>query len=103
VQEIGEVLSYVLEPMSPGQLGDSYRMQLAPQGIRWIWRPQFPPSWGRFPFERAATRRPHVVGVPVLRSCETAVTNCAGAKGLVRRMLSGTPFAAHLSALAAVM
>ena len=42
---------YLLEPMSPGQLGDGYRMQLAPQGIRWIWRPQFPPSWGRFPFE----------------------------------------------------
>ncbi len=95
---------YLLEPMSPGQLGDGYRMQLAPQGIRWIWRPQFPPSWGRFPFEeRAATRRPYVVGVPVLRSCEMAVTNCAGAKGLVSRMLSGTPFAAHLSALAAVM
>ena len=37
----------------------------------------------------------YVVGVPVLRSCETAVTNCAGANGLVKRMLLGTPCEAH--------
>jgi hypothetical protein len=48
-------------------------------------------------------RRPYPVGGPALRSWETAVTSCAGANGLVRRMLLGTPFAAHLSALAAVM
>ena len=33
----------------------------------------------------------YVVGVPLFKSCETAVTSCAGAKGLVKRMLFGTP------------
>ena len=39
----------------------------------------------------------------MLRSCETAVTSCAGAKGLVSRMLLGTPSLAHSSAAAPVM
>lgn len=34
---------------------------------------------------------------PVLRSCATAVTSCAGANGLVRRMLFGTPSLAQSS------
>src|ERR1700726_607729 len=48
-------------------------------------------------------RWPYAVGVPVLRSCETAVTSCAGANGLVKRMLLGTPWEAHWSAAAPVM
>jgi len=43
------------------------------------------------------------VGPPALRSCETAVTSCAGANGLVSSMLSGTPFEAHSSPAAPVM
>ena len=42
-------------------------------------------------------------GVPVFSSWETAVTSCAGAKGLVRRMLLGTPFEGHSSALSPIM
>ena len=34
---------------------------------------------------------------------EMAVTSCAGANGLVRRMLLGTPLEAHSSAAAPVM
>ncbi len=45
----------------------------------------------------------YVVGVPVLRSCATAVTSCAGANGLVSRMLFGTPLEAHSSALSPVI
>jgi hypothetical protein len=45
----------------------------------------------------------YAVGVPPLRSWETAVTSWAGANGLVRRTLWGTPCEAHWSALAAVM
>ena len=33
--------------------------------------------------------------VPILRSCEIAVTSCAGANGFVRRMLFGTPCTGH--------
>ncbi len=49
------------------------------------------------------TRFAYVVGVPVLRSCATAVTSCAGANGLVSRMLFGTPLEAHSSALSPVI
>jgi len=49
-------------------------------------------------FINAAIRRPHVVGVPSLRSWETAVTSCAGANGLVRRTLLGTPCEGQRSA-----
>ena len=44
-----------------------------------------------------------MVDVPVLRSCETAVTSCAGANGLVKRMLLGTPCEGHWSELPPVM
>ncbi len=52
-----------------------------------------------------ATRpgRPYVVGVPLLRSWETAVTSCAGANGLVKRTLLGTPCEPYSSALAPVI
>jgi hypothetical protein len=56
----------------------------------WVWQKLTP------------LRRPYVVGVPLLRSWETAVTSCAGANGLVRRMLFGTPCEAYWSALAPV-
>jgi hypothetical protein len=45
----------------------------------------------------------YVVGVPALRSWETAVTSWAGANGLVKRMLLGTPCEPYSSALAPVM
>jgi hypothetical protein len=35
--------------------------------------------------------RPYVAGGPLLRRLETAVTSCAGANGLFKRMLFGTP------------
>jgi hypothetical protein len=41
--------------------------------------------------------------LPVLRSWETAVTSCAGAKGLVNRMLLGTPWDGHSAALPPVI
>src|SRR5216683_592333 len=47
--------------------------------------------------------RPYVVGVPLLRSWETAVTSCAGANGLVKRTLLGTPCEPYSSALAPVI
>jgi hypothetical protein len=43
------------------------------------------------------------VGPAMLSSCETAVTNCAGANGFRSRMLSGTPCDVHWSPLAPVM
>ena len=46
---------------------------------------------------------PYVLGVPALRSWEIAVTNCAGANGLVSRILFGTPLEAQSSALSPVM
>ena len=39
----------------------------------------------------ANARRPYVVGVPLLRSWETAVRSWAGANGLDNMMLFGTP------------
>ena len=51
-------------------------------------------------------RRPlaHLLpGVPALRSCEIAVTNCAGANGFSRRMLLGTPREGQRPAAAPVM
>jgi hypothetical protein len=45
----------------------------------------------------------YVVGAPLLRSWETTKTSCAGANGLVKRTLLGTPREAHWSACAAVM
>jgi len=51
---------------------------------------------------RQPRRRPYAVGV-VLSRLEMAVTSCAGANGLVRRMLLGTPLEAHSSAAAPVM
>jgi len=48
-------------------------------------------------------KRPYIGGVPAFRSCEMAVTICAGANGLVKRMLFGTPREAHSSAAAPVM
>jgi hypothetical protein len=47
--------------------------------------------------------RPQAVGVPVLRSWETAVTSCAGAKGLVSMMLLGTPLDDQSSACCPLM
>ncbi len=38
-------------------------------------------------------------GVPLFKSWETAVTSCAGANGLVKRMLLGTPCEPHSSVL----
>ena len=46
---------------------------------------------------------PYVLGVPALRSWEIAVTSCAGANGLVSRILFGTPLEAQSSALSPVM
>ena len=43
------------------------------------------------------------VGGAAFRSCDTAVTSWAGAKGLVKRMLFGTPCEAHSSAAVPVM
>jgi hypothetical protein len=43
------------------------------------------------------------VGELSLRRFERAVTSCAGADGLVNRMLLGTPCEAHSSAAAPVM
>ena len=34
---------------------------------------------------------------PVLRSCETAIRSCAGAKGFLSKMLFGTPCIDHSS------
>src|ERR1700687_1189257 len=48
-------------------------------------------------------RRPYVVVGPVFRRVETAVTSCAGANGLHKRMLLGTPCEAHWSAAWPVM
>lgn len=45
----------------------------------------------------------YCVGVPALRSRETAVTNCAGANGFSRRMLLGTPREGQRPAAAPVM
>jgi hypothetical protein len=42
----------------------------------------------------------YVVGVPVLRSCATAVTSCAGANGFSSMMLLGTPLEVQSAALA---
>jgi hypothetical protein len=49
---------------------------------------------------------PHVGAVgelPMFRSCDTAVTSCAGASGLVSMMLFGTPFDAQDWACAPLM
>src|ERR1700722_6879367 len=46
---------------------------------------------------------PYVAGFPALRSWETAVTSCAGANGLVRRMLLGTPRDGQSAALPPVI
>jgi hypothetical protein len=56
-----------------------------------------PSGFSRTPFFAYA------VGVPALRSCATAVTSCAGANGLVSKILFGTPLEAHSSALSPVM
>src|SRR5882724_1489876 len=38
--------------------------------------------------------RPYFGGVPAFRSCETAVTSCAGANGFAKRMLLKLPYCA---------
>src|SRR5258708_14048406 len=48
-------------------------------------------------------RLPYVGGLPALRSCETAVTSWAGAKGFANMILLGTPFDAQSSACAPLM
>jgi hypothetical protein len=61
--------------------------------------------------DRANRTRPHrrgegaydTMGPLAFRSCETAVKSCAGANGLVRRTLLGTPCAAHSAALSPVI
>ena len=55
------------------------------------------------PADRAQPQAYVEGGEPAFSSWETAVTSCAGAKGLVRRMLLGTPFEGHSSALSPVM
>jgi hypothetical protein len=44
---------------------------------------------------KGPTKAAHVEGAPQLRRLETAVISCAGANGLVNRMLLGTPCEAH--------
>src|ERR1700722_265147 len=55
------------------------------------------------PHGAAKLDAPYVAGFPALRSWETAVTSCAGANGLVRRMLLGTPRDGQSAALPPVI
>jgi hypothetical protein len=55
------------------------------------------------PHGTAEQGAPYVAGFPALRSWETAVTSCAGANGLVRRMLLGTPWDGQSAALPPVI
>src|SRR2546429_5647907 len=69
-------------------------------------RQPYPQGWGRFPLALGTVAQSpgaRGVGALVLRRWETAVTSCAGAKGLVRRTLFGTPCEPHSFPLPPVM